>query len=57
MSDKQPLPSDWAEQDLAGMYALYTRLCREAHERGEAVAEWLRSERGSDRCSAREPAE
>lgn len=39
------LPPDWAEQDLTAMYAEYNRLCREAHERGEAVAEWLKSAR------------
>ena len=43
---EEPLPADWAETDLARCFAEYTRHCREAHLRGEPVAELFRPQRG-----------
>lgn len=32
-----PLPADWQSRDLAGMYAQYTRLCRD----GLTYSRWM----------------
>jgi len=43
------LPANWAEIDLARCFAEYTRHCREAHLRGETVADLFRALRpGAD---------
>ena len=36
---ENPLPANWAEIDLARCFAEYTRHCREAHLRGDPVAD------------------
>ena len=41
-SGDSALPADWERRDLAALYAQYTRLCRDEHERGRPVPEWLR---------------
>jgi len=43
-----PLPADWAVIDLARCFAEYTRHCREAHLRGEPVAELFHPQRGGE---------
>jgi len=48
-----PLPPDWADIDLALCFAEYTTHCREAHLRGEPVAELFRPQRGIGRSSLR----
>ena len=39
----EPLPDDWLDRDLARCFAEYTAHCREAHLRGEPVAELFRA--------------
>jgi len=42
------LPPDWAEADLARCFAEYTAYCREAHLRGEPVADLFRPKGGRE---------
>ena len=42
MTEAPALPDDWAETDLAGCFAEYTRYCRERHLAGEPVVDHFR---------------